>query len=269
VNLSQRVVVGYDAIRAEVDPHGAFARISVTSPGLRALPRGSRFARALDPLVPDPARVSAVRVETVYEVRPGEPFVRIATTLVNTGSAAAPVFAFGDVWMRGGRGGRGFMGDVRFPERGRGFAARDMSGNIFGSLGALATFTHAGLLGSADFPAIAYALYAPERVARGLPLYGIAGEHATLAFGLVGDPAVPEIGLGSLARALFAGELAAGATWRYERRLRVAGASGVAALDAEIRHECGAGDPDAGVTGAIAVGGRHAVVAIEMRPVCP
>src|SRR5262249_12651986 len=108
VNLSQRVVVGYDAIRAEVDASGAFARITVTSPGLRALPRGSRFARAMDPLVPDPAAVSAVRVETVYEVRPGEPFVRIDTALTNTGATSAPVFAFGDVWMRGGRGGRGF-----------------------------------------------------------------------------------------------------------------------------------------------------------------
>ena len=47
VNLSQRVVVGYDAIRAEVDPQGGFARLAVTSPGLRALPRGSRFARAI------------------------------------------------------------------------------------------------------------------------------------------------------------------------------------------------------------------------------
>jgi len=40
VNLDQRVLVGYDAIRAEVDPAGRFARLVVTSPGLRSVPRG-------------------------------------------------------------------------------------------------------------------------------------------------------------------------------------------------------------------------------------
>jgi hypothetical protein len=263
VNLSQRVVVGYDAIRAEVDEQGRYARLVVTSPGLRALPRGSRLARALDPFVPDPAAVSGVRVETVYELRTGEAFLRIDSALTNTGAAAAPVFAFGDVWMRGGRGGRGFTGYVASPERGRGFTARDMSANIQRSLGALTSFSHAALLGTADFPPIAYALYAPERAARGLPLYGIAGEHATLAFGLVGDPPVPELGLGALARALFWGELAPGQTWHFERRLRAAGRRDLASLDGAIRREVGGGAADAGVAGRAALAGRRAVILIE------
>lgn len=263
VNLSQRVVVGYDAIRAEVDAQRGFARIAVTSPGLRALPRGSRFARALDPLVPDPQEVSAVRVETVYEVRPGEPFVRIETVITNAGSAPAPVFAFGDVWMRGGRGGRGFTGDWLAPERARGFAARDMTSNILRSLGALTSFTHAALIGTADFPPIAYALYAPERAARGLPFYGIAGEHATLAFGLVGDPPVAELGLTALARAMLR-DLAPGESWRFERRLRAAGRRDLAALDDAIQREVVGGKIDAGgVEGSTAVAGRRAIVLVE------
>jgi len=262
VNLSQRVVVGYDAIRAEVDPNGAFARITVTSPGLRALPRGSRLARALDPLVPDPQRVSAVRAETIYELRPGESFLRLDTALMNTGLAPAPVFALGDVWMRGGLGGRGFTGDFVAPARARGFLARDMSSNIFRSLGALATFTHAALIGSADFAPIAYALYSPERAARGLPLYGIAGEHATLVLGLVGDPPVPELGLVALARALLH-EMAPGETWHWQRRLRVSGTGDLASLDGAIRSELGAGDRTGAVEGKVAVAGRRAVVLIE------
>jgi hypothetical protein len=263
VNLAQRVVVGYDQIHAAVDPKGAFANVTVTSPGLRALPRGSRWARLFDFLVPEPGSVSAVRVETVYEVRPGEPFVRIETTLTNTGSATAPVFAFGDLWMRGGRGGRGFLGDVAAPERARGFATREM-GPRMSSFGAIATFTHAALVGSVDFPAIGYALYAPERAARGLPLYGMMGEHATLVFGLVGDPPVPEIGPASLARAMFGGGLAPGASWHWQRRLRVAGRRDVAALDGAIRAEIAGAAPESGVGGRVAIADRRAVVVIEM-----
>ena len=260
VNLSQRVVVGYDAIRAEVDPGGTAARIAVASPGLRALPRGSRFARALDPLVPNPVAASAVRVETVYEVRPGESFVRIDTALTNTGAVSAPVFAFGDLWMRGGRSGRGFLGDVLVPSRARGFAARDMGPNL-GSFAALATFTHAGLIGTSEFPPIAYAIDAPERAKRGLPLYGLMGEHATLVLALVGDPTLAEIGAVGLARAMWS-ELAPGATWHWQRRLHVSGRRELAALDAAIRAEITA-VPDSGVAGSAPVAGRRAVVHIE------
>ena len=137
-----------------------------------------------------------------------------------------------------------------------------MTANIQRSLGALTSFTHAALLGTADFPPIAYALYAPERAARGLPLYGIAGEHATLAFALVGDPPVPEIGIGALARALFH-DLAPGATWTFERRLRVAGARDLAALDAAVRRDMTGRELDLRRVGRVALAGRRAVVKIE------
>jgi hypothetical protein len=261
VNLSQRVVVGYDAIRAEIDPQGGAARVVVSSPGLRALPRGSRLARALDPLVPDPAAVSAVRVETVYEVRPGESFMRIDSAFTNTSNAPVPVFSFGDIWMRGGRGGRGYLGDVAAPERARGFAAREMTPKL-SSFTALATFTHAALVGSIDFPPIAYAIDAPERAARGLPLYGMMGEHATLVLGLVGDPQMAELGATGLARAMF-DDLAPGQTWHWQRRLHVAGRREVAALDAAIRSEIEGRVPDSGVAGSAVVAGRRAVVVVE------
>ncbi len=261
VNLSQRVVVGYDAIRAEVDAQHGFARIVVTSSGLRALPRGSRWARAFDLLVPEPPKVAAVRVETVYEVRPGESFVRIDTALTNAGREPAPVFAFGDLWMRGGRGGRGFLGDIAVPERARGFGTREMTPRL-SSFGALTSFTHAALIGSADFAPIAYALYAPERAARGWPLHGMMGEHATLVFGLVGDPPVGELGIVALGRAMFR-ELAPGATWHWQRRLSVAGRREVAAHDGAIRREIAGDDPVSGVAGSVAVAGRRAVVLVE------
>jgi hypothetical protein len=257
VNLSQRIVVGYDAIRAEVDPAGGYARIVVTSPGLQPIPRGGFFARALDPLVPDAEDVAAVRVETVYELRPRESFVRIATTLTNAGESSAPVFAFGDVWMRGGRSGRGFVGDALAPESGRAWDHRDFDG----SLGALTRFTHMSLVGTPDFPAIAYALYAPERAARGLPLFGFAGEHASLAFALVGDPPDQEPGAWAFARALFR-DLAPGASWRFDRRVLVAGRRDVAATTDPIFEALGVLDAS-GFEGEVQLSGRRGVLIVE------
>jgi len=267
VNLSQRVVVGYDAIRAEIDPAGRFARIVVTSPGLRAIERGGWWSRWLDPLVPESPAIAAVRVETVYEVRPGESFVRIATTLTNTGSEPASLFAFGDVWMRGGRGGRGFLGDSLLPARTRGFALRGMTANILDSLGALATFDHAGLLGVPGLPPIAYALLAPERSARGLPLFGTAGEHATLVFALIGDPPVEELGLGSLVRALFR-RMEPGAVWAYERRLLVSGRRDVEGIRAALRGERDASEAEV-LTGSVRLGGRRGSLSVETETGAP
>ncbi len=261
INLSQRVVIDYDAVRAEVDPDGRFARVIVTSSGLDAVPRGGFFARAMNPLVPDPEDIAAVTAETIYELRPDEHFVRITTKLHNPGEDDAPVFAFGDLWMRGGRGGVGFLGDARVPERGRAFGARSMTQSASGSLGALATFSHAVLVGSPDFPPVSYSLYAPERSAGGHSLFGMFGKHVTLALGFVGDPDVDEIGLYSLARGLF-GELGAGESWTFERRLRVSDRRDVAAHTDFVFAELGALE-ESGFAGSVALAGRRAVVVIE------
>jgi len=133
------------------------------------------------------------------------------------------------------------------------------------SFRAIASFTHAGLLGSAEFPPIAYALYAPERAARGLPLYGMMGEHATLVLALIGDPQLRELGASGLARAMF-DELAPGATWHYERRLHVVGQREIAALDAAVRLEIEGGTPDSGVAGTVEIAGRPAISTVPATP---
>ncbi|MEM7412339.1 MAG: CehA/McbA family metallohydrolase [Myxococcota bacterium] len=258
INLTQRIEVGYDAIRAEVDPDGAFARIVVTSSGLRALPRGGFWARALDPLVPDPEDIAEVTVETVYEVRPGEPFVRIETTLTNTGEDGAPVFAFGDVWMRGGRSGRIFLGNTLAPEASRGFRNMGFARDGFPSADAIAAFTHLGLVGVEGFPPIAYALASPERTEAGLPIFGVTEEHVSVAVSLLGSRS-PSLGLLGLARALFR-ELEAGEQSVWSRRVYVAGRSDVAANSDRVFVDLGFADGRAGLRGALDTGARRAVL---------
>ncbi|MEE2677389.1 MAG: hypothetical protein VX546_02300, partial [Myxococcota bacterium] len=120
LNLSQRVGLNNDTIRAEVDPAGRFARLVVTgSQGLASVTTGG-----FDPLVPETDEIADVIPETIYEVRPGEPFVRITTHLRNRGDADAPIFSFGDLWMRGGRGPRAFIGDTLDPALSSGFHHR-------------------------------------------------------------------------------------------------------------------------------------------------
>jgi len=227
VNLTQRVVPGYDAIRAEQDDAGLWARLVVTSPHLRSIPRGSPIARGLDVFVPDPDALRRVSVETRYEVRRDEPFVRITTRLENNGSEPAPVFSLGDLWMRGGRSLRAFVGDVRAPDQSRGFAHRSFSRNLLGSLNAMASFSHVAMAGRPPHPPIVYALCSPERTAAGLPFYGVSGEHVTLAAALLGDD-----GDGSAMGALIGSigeELAPGASWEIERRLLIVAGEDVAA----------------------------------------
>ena len=54
-------------------------------------------------------------------MRKGEPFVHLATTFRNDGDEPAPLFSYGDIWMRGGRSMRAFVGNTLEPERSRGF----------------------------------------------------------------------------------------------------------------------------------------------------
>jgi hypothetical protein len=237
VNLSQRVFVDYDAIRAELDPEGAFARVIVTSSGMSSLPRGEGLGRALDPLVPDPQELAAVRVETVYEVRPGEDFARLRTRFDNTGSEPAPVFAYGDLWMRGGRSLRAFLGNAAHPELARGFEHRSFSAQgILGSVGAFASFSHVVMAGLPAYPPIAYALFSPERSARGLSFFGVSGEHVSLVCSFVGDPGWEALSIPRLLGAL-GGGIEPGGHWEIERRLLVTGRSDVASATDRILPE--------------------------------
>jgi len=229
--------VDYDAIRAELDPEGAFARVIVTSSGMSSLPRGGGLARALDPLVPDPQELSAVRVETVYEVRPGEDFVRLRTRFDNTGSEPAPIFAYGDLWMRGGRSMRAFLGNAAAPSLARGFQHQSFSAQgILGSVGAFASFSHVVMAGLPAYPPIAYALFSPERSARGLSFFGVSGEHVTLAAAFVADPGWEALSIPRLLGALGAG-IEPGDHWEIERRLLVTGRSDVASATDRILPE--------------------------------
>jgi hypothetical protein len=252
VNMDQRVQLGLDRARAEVDPAGGFARLVVTgSGGLRGVPRGGELARRFDALVPETREIERVFAETVYEVRPGEPFVRITTRLENRGDAPAPVFAYGEVWMRGGRSLRSFVGNTLAPERSRGFHHLSFDrANILGASEAMAPYTFVALPGMAGHAPIAYALYSPERARRGRVLFGVTGEHVTLANVFLRDPEWDELGLLRLLRAT-RDELPAGETFSWERRLLVSEGPDVASATDVIFPDLGFAAPDEGLAGRI------------------
>lgn len=264
LNMSQRVIVGYDAIRAETDGDGRSARLVVSSSRPDSIPRGSPLARTLDPLVPAREVLAGVRIETAYEVRSGEPFVRITTRIENRGSEPAPIFAFGDLWMRGGRSMRSFVADATSPERSPGFEHRSFSRNLLSSLGAIERFSHVAMAGLPAFPPVAYALFSPERTAAGLSFFGVTGEHVTLAMALRGDDG----GTGASAWRLLVATretLPPGEIWEIERRLLVTPRADVGSATDEVLLQLGVTDRTSGIAGRALPEGVRTVVHVETR----
>ena len=263
VNLDQRVLVGYDAIRAEVDPDGGVARLVVTSPGLASIPRGSALARRFDLLVPETDAIAKVAVETEYRVRRGEPFVEITTTLHNRGDRPAPVFAWGDVWMRGGRSLRAFAVDTLDPARSRGGHHTSFDRESLLRAGdAMAPFTLVAAAGLPAFPPIAYAIAVPERVAAGLRVFGVTDEHVSFVNAFVADPGWDELTLLRLARGIRS-ELGPGERFVFQRRLVVGPRSDVASVTDRAFPMLGFADGASGVAGEVAPPGVRCVVEVS------
>lgn len=230
LNLSQRVFVRYDEIRAEVSAREGWARLLVSSgQGPSSLRREGWLERLLDLPVPEPEALADVRIETEYRVRRGEPFVRIRTTIKNQGTRPAPVFAFGDVLMRGARGPRAFTGNTLAPERSRGFHHRSFDrGNLLKAGDAMAPFTFVSMPGQAPFPPIGYALFSPELARSGVPFFGVTDEQVTLLTVFLFEHGWQELSLMRMLRAMLH-DLPPGAAWSYERRLLIRGSRSVSA----------------------------------------
>jgi len=266
LNLDQRVELRFDRIRAEVDPEKNWARLVVSSSqGPGAIARGSWLARWVDPLVPDAAAIADVQIETEYAVFPGEPWVRITTTIRNAGMRPAPIFAYGDVLMRGGRSMRSWVANTLAPERSRGFEHKSFDRrNILGSSAAMASFTHLCVPGVAQFPPIAYALFSPERTAQGLPNYGVTNDHVTFVNAFLDDPDWEELGslriLGETR-----GTLAPGAVWSYPRRLLITGRADVASTTDVIFPALGVADGTSGIAGRVEPPEERAVIEVRSR----
>lgn len=263
VNMDQRVLVGYDAMRAEVDAQGRFARLVVTSPGLASIPRGSALARRFDWLVPETAAIERVSVETEYLVRPGEPWVELTTTLHNRGDEPAPVFAWGDVWMRGGRSLRPFAIDTLDPSRSRGGHHTSFDRESLLRAGdALAPFTLVAAAGLPAFAPIAYGIAVPEHAAAGRRVFGVTDEHVTFVNALAADAGWSELGLLRLARAL-RHEIPAGERFVFRRRLLVGERSDVASITDRAFPMLGFADGASGVAGSVAPAGVRCVIEVQ------
>ena len=259
LNLSQRVGLNNDTIRAEVDPAGTFARLVVTgSQGLASVTTGG-----FDPLVPETDEIADVIPETIYEVRPGEPFVRITTHLRNRGDADAPIFSFGDLWMRGGRGPRAFIGDTLDPALSSGFHHRSFDRRaILRTSEAMAPSTFVAMSGLPPWPPVAYGLTTPERAAKGLSNFGVTGGHVTLVNAFVDDPGWDQVGLLRLMRAAL-GSIPAGGEFVFERRLVVTPGPDVASVTDLVFPMLGFADGSSGIVGRVEPAAVRAVVAVE------
>ncbi len=263
VNLGQRVFIDYREVRAEVDEAGGWARLLLRSERMDSLPLGGAFEPWVDWMVPDPESLQGVVVETEYAVFRGEPFVHIATTLRNQGEAPVPLFAYGDVWMRGGRSTRSFVGNTLAPESSRGFHHTSFDGaNLFAGTDVHQALTHVSVPGVREFPDVAYAIFSPERAARGLPVFGATDRHVNLINAFVGDPAWGELGFVRLARATFA-ELPPGASWTYRRRLLVTDRADTASTTDVIFPLLGYADGSSGLEGRVEPAGVAASIQVD------
>jgi len=264
VNMNQRVLLNYDTMWAEVEPGDAWARLVVSSSqGMSTLQRGGALARWFDLLVPATEEVEKVFVETEYKVFPGEPFVHITTTLRNEGDRPAPVFAYGDVWMRGGRGMRSFVGNTLQPERSRGFHHRSFDQHHMLAAGeAMAPFTFVAMAGLPQFPPVAYAIFTPERARRGLLNFGVTGRHVTFVNAFISDPDWEEASPWRILAATRE-KLPGGAAWSFERRLLVSGGDDIAAATDVIFPLLGLADGSSGVAGRVAPPNLRASIAVE------
>jgi len=229
VNLDQRVFIDFDSIRASANEEEGWARLVVSNSGrMNSVPRDTGWTRWIDPLVPTPKELQHVAVETEYTVFRGEPFVHITTTFRNEGPHPAPILSYGDVWMRGGRSGRSWVGNTLDPDRAPGFHHLSFDRrNILAAGEAMAAFTYLSVPGMPSVSGISYALFAPERAARRLRQFGVTGEHVTLFNAFVGDPDWDALGLVRLGLAT-RNELAPGASWSFRRRLLITDRADVA-----------------------------------------
>lgn len=229
LNLDQRVFANYDTIRAELDESEGWARIVVSSSrGLSSLPRGSWLQRLRDLLVPDPEELRNVFIETEYRVRRGEPFIYLATTLRNAGEDDAPVFAYGDVLMRGARALRAFTGNTLDPSTSRGFHHLAFDRSRLSTAGdAMAPFTFLSAPGSRGYPPIAYAFFSPERTAQGqVPFFGVTDDQVSMMSAFLFEHNWRRLSAFRIWRASRK-KLPAGASWTYRRRLLITGRSNV------------------------------------------
>ena len=253
LNLDQRVFVNYDEIRAEVNESEGWARLVVASrKGPSSLPRGSWLRRRLDPLVPDPEDLRDVFIETEYRVQRGEPFIHLTTTIHNKGTHAAPLFAYGDVWMRGGRALRAFTGNTLEPSRSRGFhhLAFDR-GDLLRAGEAMAPFSFVSAPGVQGYPPIAYAFFSPERTRDGrVPFFGVSDDQVTMMAAFLFEHDWRRLSAFRIWRASRR-KLAAGASWTYWRRLLIAKKSDVASTTDVIFPLLGIASGATGVLGRV------------------
>ncbi len=253
LNLDQRVFVNYDTIRAEVKEAEGWARLVVaSSQGISSLPRGGWLRRRLDVLVPKPEALHNVFIETEYRVHYGEPFVHLTTTIRNDGTEPAPIFAYGDVWMRGGLALRAFTGNTLDPSASRGFhhLAFDR-GDLTRAGDAMAPFSFVSAPGVRGYPPIAYAFFSPERTRDGrVPFFGVTDDQVTMMTGFLFEHDWKRLSAFRIWRASRS-KLPAGQSWTYQRRLVITGKADVSSTTDLIFPQLGYTSRVSGVTGTV------------------
>jgi hypothetical protein len=263
-NMDQKVFVDYDDIRAEVDEKAGWARLVVSSSrGFSSLSRDAGLLALLNPMVPPPEALEGLTVETEYAVLRGEPFVHITTTLRNGGRRPVPLFAYGDVWMRGGRSMRAFVGNALEPDLSVGFHHLSFDRHNVAAAGdAMVSFTHVVVPGVQQFPPIVYGVFAPERAARNLVNFGVTSEHVNFINAFTFDPDWNALNLWRIAQAT-QHALAPGATWTYRRRLLIGTHNDVATVTNRIFPLLGFASGASGIEGRVEPGHRPAAIHVH------
>ena len=169
LNMTRDLVVPYDEIRSEKGEDWASITVAA-SHGLR--PEKPGFG------VPSKEDAEKILVETEYKLEAGESFIRIKTTVTNTGEEKAKIFFVGDLvyWgddtLKPFAGSRKKLGPARGAPRGFEHPLIDPS-SLISILRGMGGFTYVAGGGVEGMPPVSYGLCSPTEHANNRLLWGI------------------------------------------------------------------------------------------------
>ena len=168
-NMTRDLIIPYDEIRVDQGDDWASVTVSTTH-GLR--PERHGFGVLSEEIARD------IQIETEYRLVSGETFLRLKTTITNTGDKRAKIFSvadlihWGDDMIKPFGGSQERLGPSRGTPRGFQHPVMDYE-SIFSIVRAIGGFTYLAGGGVEGLPPISYGLCSPTEYAKNRLLWGI------------------------------------------------------------------------------------------------
>jgi hypothetical protein len=242
VNMTRDLIVPYDDVRAENAEDRASITVTATH-GLRPEKPGLGVLSKED--------AEKVIIKTKYELRPGESFMRITTTISNNGDKKAKIFYFGDLiyWgddtLKPFAGSQKKLGRARGAPRGFDHPLIDTS-SLFSIVNGTGGFNYVAGGGVDGNPPISYGICSPSEHENSRMLWGINDHMVSVVGPFLGKFNRPL----DLWKIFFLG-IAKGEQFEYERIVVVGNRNDIASSTDTIFQLLGTVQDGSGVAGKI------------------